>query len=298
MPTYFEPRTLEILLVGLGNVAIGYDLKSNVNYPKTHLISLLKYADIEGVVLNITAVEPNSVRAAEAKVRIPQLYIVKNLIDISKYKKFDIAINCVPISESIGVTKFMLDQFEISLLVLEKPGALNSSQGLILNRLMLEHGNSFIAYPRRALHSSTQLKQAIESYPENSWQVSIKFSGSKSNILCHFVDLVAFVFEDYQKIGPRSPYVSTYVQTADINNNDHEVLIEGPIKILYSGGGSSIIIQESQDIVKEINAQIEIQSQIYFSVRSYMNYFLKGEKMNFPMQIGEEVLSILGGVTP
>lgn len=79
-----KPTQLSVLVVGLGKVAIGYDLDVKTELPKTHLFSLIHEASAKNIHLNFTAVEPIEEVAGRAKSAIPTLNMYRNLVDIER----------------------------------------------------------------------------------------------------------------------------------------------------------------------------------------------------------------------
>jgi len=280
-------RTLKVLIVGLGKVAIAYDYEQNNSSPKSHIYSILHFANLNNLTIEYYFVDPNRAALLAARSRIPDAFLFESLADLPSIN-FQLAINCTPIGESTEITRQIIRGVNFELLILEKPSASSEGDVSYINNLVNSGINSYIVYPRRALQSTQILKGLIDSSNYNSWDVEVEFSGSFKNIAVHFIDLCEFFFGDLESYSfaestflGRNDRISRLIvkNTGLVNSDDHRMSIRGPIEIEYRRGGLEVEVRESPS--RTINLPSDVEFQILRTVESYMSYFLYGAPVSF-----------------
>ena len=286
---------LRILVVGLGKVAIGYDYPSTNFAPKSHILSLLDYAEKNFLSIEFHCIDPNPVAREFASTRLKNLFIYSNIDELPAIT-FEIVLNCTPIEIAARITGEIIEKVHFDLLVLEKPSANTNSEIDFINSLQSREIDFFIVYSRRALESTRVLQNLVKAYPGEKWEVNIDFSGSFKNIGVHFLDLTEHIFGDLTHFEYSDPVfrgsnsrLSKIVakRVGNTNQNDHRISFLGPVKIDYSYGGAQISMIDERGETTRIDSDIDFQ--ILRTVESYMNYFLYRKLTSFSKYISSAI---------
>lgn len=277
---------LRILLLGLGKVSIGYDLDNPNAYVKSHLFAIHKYAQVKTMQIKVFCVDPDPVARARAISVFPELVVVSD-IALLPAKEFDVVINAVPIELLHKNTAKIVENINFGHLVVEKPGVSSPQEAFEFNDHFKSQENVHIAYPRRTLASTEFLKSKLSQVSVHDLRVSIKFSGTRINILSHFLDLLEAVLPIslYNKL---TLFDLDLENTSESNNDDHLIHFtnSGNLDLRYENGGKSIRISRSQ----EYFFQDELISQIRYSAWEYLDTAIGKKKSRFPHQIAPLII--------
>jgi hypothetical protein len=280
-----------ILIVGLGKVAIGYDLMKNSNLRRSHLFSIYEYGQQNRLEFVVYAVEPDLKARQSALRAFPNILCFPSLADIPPIE-FDLVLVCTPIEVSFDVTVEILRSLRFKQLLLEKPGVNSKLEAKSLNSLLTVRSDVSILYPRRCLPSSHSLKGLISSFESLKWDIEIEYSGSAKNILSHFIDFVEYLFSQESTESLWDRYSLTTKQTSNQNNNDHRIKISGPVQVDYLEGGKHLIVRDGNKVLESVDARSEIDSQIWHEVNGYLEIDPEGQAM-FPGGISASISEIL-----
>lgn len=280
----------KILVLGLGQVSIGYDLDRPNQGIKTHLFAIKNYLKINFLEAQIYAVDPDLHQRNKASLVFPDLKIFSNLNDISE-REFDIVVVAVPIRQLSIETRRVISEFQFRYLIVEKPGVSTKKEALEFNSFSSLKQNIFLAYPRRTLTSTRFLKNLLAMHPNSQWKIEIHYSGSPKNILVHFLDLIETVLPDSFEIPDESNISIQVVNSAARNNNDHTVLFHGPQNFEYLQGGKIIIDGEG----RVHNFEVELESQINYCAENYLDALFFEKELIFPSKISNLVMGVLEG---
>lgn len=280
---------LSILVLGLGQVAIGYDIDRPNLAIKSHLYAIHEYQKLEKIKFDIFAVDPDYIKRDRAFKHFPTIRYFSSLSEIQR-DSFDLVINAVPISNLFEVTSEVHNRFAYRNFFIEKPGVANVDEAMEFNRFFSRNSNIHIAYPRRVLKSTTYLKDLLELDSYRSRKIEVSYSGHPENILTHFLDVIESVlpievlqkFMDFDNI--------TITQTSENNNNDHAIIFNGESRIVYEKGG----MQVSDSKGNRMDFTSEIESQIWHTAKSYLNISRQLESSKFPTRISQFIIKALG----
>jgi predicted dehydrogenase len=276
---------VRILIVGLGQVSLGYDLLHKSQTIRSHLFAIRQYGRLHGLDFEIFAVDLNPERLKLVADLFSEIKCFRSLDELTT-KKFDIAVNATPISESLRVTKEIIDKFEIKRLYVEKPAAANLTEVEIFNNLSESFGGIRILYPRRCLSSTNFIKSKIKAASPEDWKVDIFYSGSRINILTHFLDFLDYIFDFSSDSIKSNVILSSVTNTALENQNDHALFIKGPISIDYLNGGSNLKFSGITQNEVEFDFSIQIVQQVMHSAFTYLDIELFGKENEiFPTSI-------------
>lgn len=280
---------LSILVLGLGQVAIGYDIdKPNLGI-KTHLYAIHKYQKLEKINFNIFAVDPDPLKLDRALSRFPKIKYFSNLSEIER-DSFDLIINAVPIPKLFEVTHKVHERYTYSNFFIEKPGVANVKEAMEFNEFFSGNMNIHIAYPRRVLKSTRYLKELLGLDGYKNWNIEVRYSGSPENILTHFLDVIESVLPREQLHKIMNFENTTITQTSETNNNDHAIIFEGQRRIVYENGGMRV----SDSNGERMDFSSEIESQIWHTANSYLNISRQLEISKFPNRISQFTMKALG----
>ncbi len=285
---------LHVLILGLGNVAIGYDLQASGNRRKTHLFSINDILSEKAVNPYFYGVDPDVNAQLRALQSFPTMKVFQSVFDLPEVR-FDLIVIAVPIAESYAVTNLVVECLQFRVLCLEKPGASSVRQAIDLNRLLLQLPTVFILYSRRAFPSSNSLRKIYADEFPSDYQIEISYSGSSLSILSHFIDLLEFIFRFEPSMGFQSFENIRVLQTSDRNKDDHRIKIRGPISLDYSFGGKEISFLGVDRPKIEFDSSEEISSQIWYTAQHYLSYFFGNKDIRFPSKISESILEIMEG---
>jgi len=281
-----------ILIVGLGKVAIDYDLTGDSKGRKTHLFSIQNILDSNGTSYSLFGVDIDRNSRNKTVVVFPKMKVFSNLRSLPAVK-FDIILICVPIDISFEVTMEVIDNLEFACLLLEKPGVGTRYQAELLNAILGKIEVAYILYPRRSLPSSRYLKQILSSYDYSEFKVEINYSGGSANILSHFVDFTEFIF-GVDDMRPNDLLTRFKMRNTSLTNlGDHRITIMGPVRIDYSLGGGKIQVDVPGMATKNIESAEEIQSQIWYTTKIYLEVLSHSKILPFPSRVSQNIIEIL-----
>ena len=279
-------KHLRILILGLGQVVIGYDIDCPNKGIKTHLFAIKKYGFDKSIHFEIHAVDPNLDQRERAKIFFPNVYFYEKIEDV-EIEEFDLVLNAVPIENLHEATLKALKYFRIKHLIVEKPGVARKDLVSEFNEISQDVLGLQIAYPRRVLNSSSFLRSQLANYEE--WDISISYSGQPINILSHFLDLIEAVLPERQSANGINFGDINMSQTSQVNLNNHEIIFTGKSKIAYQKGGQLITIDGS--ITHDFSKELE--SQIWYSAREYLNVAIGNKISSFPRYISPLIMNVL-----
>jgi hypothetical protein len=288
--------TISILIFGLGNVSVGYDLQDGTTGKASHIFSLFGLATKSSVNLDFYAVDINTSTHKPISTLFPSIHIFDSLDDVPRLF-FDIILICTPIPTLGDLTIEVIRKFKFRQLLIEKPGAHSANKASELNTALATVELPSILFSKRALPSSIFLQNQIKKFPRADWKVQINYSGSPENILSHFVDLLDFLFSvDTSKSVFEVAEISL-CQTSTVNQGDHEILIEGPISINYRLGGKFVTIISADGALQSFDFTDEVNSQIWYTAKAYFGTALSPGMPTspFPNRISASIQEILAG---
>ena len=291
-----EAKKISLLVVGLGNVAVGYNLKSVGNGKQSHLFSISNLADSMNIEIDLYAIDsdPNAIQAC--KNIFPN---IKYFSDIESLPvlSIDVVLVCVPIVQAWSVTEMLISKLKFRHLLLEKPGVANLGEVEMFNNSMARIRNTSILYSRRSLPSTQMLRSLILNHSNEPWKILISYSGSAENILTHFLDLLEYLFDQNPLESIFERFDVKLQNTALTNLGDHSLLIRGPIDLDYLMGGKIVKIATPDKGISNFNFEDEIDAQIWHTAQNYLTHTTSNSETayscKFPRLISRSIQEIL-----
>lgn len=275
-----------ILILGLGKVAIGYDLDNPNGFIKSHLFAIHKYAELNVVQIKVFCIEPNPVARMRALNIFPELFIVADIKHLPT-REFDVVVNAVPIEYLHENTARIVENINFGHLVIEKPGVSSLREALEFNSHFKSQSNVHIAYPRRTLTSTEFLKLNLCQFKKEELRISIKYSGRRINILPHFLDLLEASLP--QTVYDELTFLDLEIEnTAESNRDDHVIHFTNSenLDVRYENGGKFI----STSYSRSHGFEEELISQIKFSSWEYLDTALGKKSSRFPHEIASIII--------
>ena len=150
--------TRRALLVGLGNIGMGYDLELPADdFALTHMRAISRHPDFELV----AAVDPNPGRrdVAAAAYRAP---VYRSVADLPDELQVDVAILATPTESHLATVEKLFGSLRPSIVLLEKPIATGVDQGLEVLQLCEANKSAlFVNYMRRSDEAIAQIQSKI-----------------------------------------------------------------------------------------------------------------------------------------
>ncbi len=303
-----------IAVIGLGNVAVGYDLDKHAGNPaaiKTHLRGIHSYALRNSLDFEIVGVDPNEQMRARAVQYYPSINVQKDISDIYN-ELWDLIIICVPIGALEATLQTVIFELRPKKIVIEKPGISRRYGEAIVSNYSRNGGNLLIAYPRRCLKSTLLLENLLNRDSGDQWNIVIEFSGETINILSHFIDLVHHLLGGFEfqfvelsdglvrlrgEASGDHRHKISIIQTYAQNLGDHSITFKGSQFIKYSSGGGMVHISSSQfefesGRFKTISFIEELQGMIGAVVDDYLSWALGSSTSRLDSSITSSAISL------
>jgi predicted dehydrogenase len=296
-----NPKSLDILILGLGRVGMTYDLKKPVGQVLTHTRAISEWAKGTRTTVNVVGIDPQPQTKAPFKEIFTSNEWYAYLSDLEIRRPFDLAIVATPISTIAQDVLQACQYLEIKKLVIEKPAAKNLAELETLVSIPGAKDNFIVGFPRPSLPSSIFLRDQIRMLGENEfWKVDIYYGGSVLNILSHFLNLTEFLFGPFQLDSFRfdsdnylnavfksdSGKLSIHThQHSESNNEKNEIYVKGPITICYTNSGRNISVgnlnEEATKSISKMNFQNEILQMIGNFGSRYLRWAALNEESEF-----------------
>ncbi len=293
-----------ILVLGLGNVGLGYDLKSPSTL-LTHIKSIKVTSKIMKINVKLYAVEPDASKRASFEKEYPEDNSYSNY-DLIPDTKFDLAIVCCNTQFIIKSYLEIISKFQVSKIILEKPVAHDYASFEYLGSRK-SNNQVLVGFPRRTLPSSHFLKNLIQNNSQNSkWKLEMNIYGDMLNIGTHFLDLVYFFFgafeiRNYEEIkglisfDANSENIDLRVNQKSVFNQEiSSIHITGPLDIKYEESGRLITIEcASLGSKLMVGSSFEIEQMIGFESLDYLNWMAYNTCSNLPTLLETPIAELL-----
>lgn len=306
---HFKPK---ILIIGLGDISIGYNFNTDPNCFRTHAYSINEFSKRIALGFSLYGVDPDKRKIDRAKQSeiFCDANLYGNIEDLPKIE-FDLILICTPISTLSSVLLQVFKELNFKKIFVEKPGAATYDECNTFDQLSMDRPLTILGYPRRSLPSVQKLRTLLKNYYESRWDVKIRFSGDPLNILSHFIDLTEFLLGDiliseYKQInglyffsgsGLDNPNVSvSVVQTGLSNNSDHQVELVGPINCTYSENNRTFLCADPHftDQVSSLPSfEYQLANMIGFESLEYLDWMISDSESNLRSHIGFGYRSLL-----
>lgn len=291
-----DQPSITVLIFGLGNVSVGYDLRKESSGDTSHIFSLFGLAAGSSVNLDVYAVDPSVDTHKPISAVFPSIRIFDSLDDVPRLF-FDIILICTPIPILGDLALEVISKFRFRQLLIEKPGAHSAKKASELNVALAKVEYPSILFSKRALPSTIFLQKQLSGFLSADWKVKINYSGSPENILSHFVDLLEFLFFVDASKSVFEVLDVVVCQTSTVNQGDHEILIEGPISIIYGSGGKYVTLISTDGTSQVFDFADEVERQIWYTAKAYFGAALSPAVTvsPFPRQISSSIQKVLAG---
>jgi len=186
-----EKNIFHVGIAGLGNIALGYDLRKKGDSVFTHTKAFLKHPGFEIVF----GIDPNEKRRSEFE-NYSQKPAYSSFLEVKNAeKRVDVVVIATPPTQRLGVLKDALI-FQPKLILMEKPLADSVSEAEQICELCNNRGAAlFVNYIRRCEPSVHQLKEMIRKSEYGKFLGAyLAYSGGLFNSASHFIDLLMFWF--------------------------------------------------------------------------------------------------------
>lgn len=308
----FEHIKPTILIIGLGDISIGYDFNSDSNCFRSHAYSINEFSKRLTLGCTLYGVDPDKIkidRAKESKLFCDE-NLYRNIEDLPRIV-FDLILICTPIFTLNSVLLQVFKGLSFKKIFVEKPGAATFDECNSFDQLSIDHAGAIVGYPRRSLPFVQKLRILLKDYSEYGWKVRIRFSGDPLNILSHFVDLTEFLLGDvvileskkidglyvFSGSGLNNPNVSvSVIQTGLSNISDHQVELIGPINCTYSEKNKTFICADPKftDEVSSLPTfEYQLTNMIGFESLEYLDWMISGPESNLSSRISFGYRSLL-----
>jgi hypothetical protein len=182
---------INVLLIGLGNIGIGYDVfegKLISGQTKTHAKAILDSSEFQ-----LASIEDFSLEKLAYAHKIISATSGKGIQILSDVFVPDLAVIAVDTSQHLAVVESFAASPKI--LIIEKPAGSSSSECLRISAWGLQNSvQIFINYFRRYLSCSVQTKLSLKEMNTGAFlSAEINAYGSLLNIFSHFIDLGLFL---------------------------------------------------------------------------------------------------------
>ena len=287
---------MNILLLGLGNVGMNYDIGAPEDQVLTHLKGITNWGIKTNKNYKTIGIDINPRTRSAFYNLVPNGLWYANVNDISPDIKIDLAIIATPINYISALTIKVFELLRPSYLVVEKPAASSTIELKSLQSIRDLHSNAIVGFPRTFLESSEHLKRIFDDFDyKQKWQIEINYGGSVLNILSHFINLVEYFLGtfDYQShFHDKDGYLHASFQSHDelitintkqyskFNDEKCQIIFKGPVVVKYIESGRKIEIYKSTNILDSANQVMdcrnEISQMIGIFAENYLNWFQTG----------------------
>ena len=287
-------NSLQVLIVGLGNVGFYYDTSSpsQILSHTTGIITAAKVYDLE---IEITGVDPilNKRRLFEERNNFAKAYeSIKQLPS----KNFDLVIFACPTPELTRVFLECQETLTFQKAVIEKPVALTLEQYESFDYHRKQEIDIKVGFPRRTIPSTHYLKNLLKMESKESlYRIELQLGGNILNIGSHFLDLIHFLFgsfaiDDYWEkcnmvgLKASSPNLELLVEQVTHENNERsEIKVCGPVNFRYSFAGRRLEFSEPDLNTSWVyDATSEIQGMLGFEAMDYIGWVARGKGSSLP----------------
>jgi predicted dehydrogenase len=291
---------IRVLLVGLGQVGMKYDLKSEHSQVLTHLRAIRNWEANSKNKLEMFGIDSDISTEGTFKKLVPEGIWLNTYETLESEQPFDLAIIATPIHSIAANVLELCKKLEIHKVVIEKPAAKSLAELASLNCLNDSENKFIVGFPRPSLRSSNYIRESIKVFGESvTWKVDIYYGGGVLNILSHFLNLVEFFFSTFEleshfldnqgnlqaefKSADGTLNISTH-KYSDRNDENNRIEILGPLRISYLNSGREIRIyrfdSQGKENFESIDTREEISSMIGVFGNDYMNWAVYSKGFN------------------
>jgi predicted dehydrogenase len=153
---------MNILLLGLGNVGMKYDIGAPEDQVLTHLKAITNWGIKMDKNYKIIGVDTNPRTRSFFYDVAPNGLWHENIEDVSPDTKIDLAIIATPINYISALTIKLFELLRPSYLVVEKPAASSTLEIKSLQSIRDLNSNAIVGFPRTFLESSEHLKRIFD----------------------------------------------------------------------------------------------------------------------------------------
>lgn len=289
-----QSSSWNILIVGLGNVGLGYDLK-NESSLLTHVKSIKKMAQLLKLNLVLHAIEPEVSKRIIFKSKYPNDHVYES-VNFVLLTKFDLAIICCNTELIVSTCLDVLSKFKIKKILLEKPVTNKITAFENFAWQIDSNTEVLVGFPRRTLPSSYFIKECIESnFQSGEWEISMEIYGDILNIGIHFLDLIYYFYGSFDISnfvkdcdlvtfkGVGNNFTLNVSQKSKVNEEKSNFYIKGPIQISYEEAGRRIAIGGKGFYPQMLlGSKLEIEQMIGFESMDYLNWMLNRNTSKLP----------------
>jgi predicted dehydrogenase len=292
---------IRVLLVGLGQVGMKYDLKSEHSQVLTHLKAIRNWVANSQHELELFGIDSDVLTEETFKNIAPEGIWLNTYETLKSDQPFNLAVIATPIHSIAENVLDLCKKLEIQKVVIEKPAAKSLAELATLNYLNDSENKFIVGFPRPSLRSSNYIRETIKLFGEyETWKVDIYYGGGVLNILSHFLNLVEFFFSTFEleshsldnegnlhaefKSKDGSLNISTH-KYSDRNDEKNRIEILGPLRISYLNSGREIRIykfdSQGREVFELIDASEEISQMIGVFGNDYMNWAVYSKGFNY-----------------
>lgn len=304
-------KTVEVLIIGLGNIAYKYDLNLKKNYVLTHLRAFNQHIGFK-----VIGVVDNSKKAIKNFSENFSDRTFSSIINALKTSKPDLVVVSSPPNTHLKVVKEIFSLFIPKYLVCEKPLADNYEDSKKIIEICKKNNcYLFINFQRNSSITTNLIKEKISTnYFKPPYKVVMWYSKGLLNTASHFITLFNLFFGKVQNVDNISSKNSEFCFKLDYENcqaffipvasdffyNSFELICKNG-KFVYENGGEFSNwypidrLNNSYSKYKILSPHPEqLKSDFNFSQLSFVDNiwkFIQGE--NFSICQPENVLETL-----
>lgn len=308
----FQNFTPRILIIGLGNIALGYDLDSGYVDFRSHAPSIFKFSARLPHEVILFGVDNDS-RKVNAAIS-SKIFKKDNLysdIESLPEVEFDLVLICTPISTLNQILQKVIALLQFRKVLIEKPGVANFEEAISFNQVVRDPSRFAIGYPRRSLPTVLDIREFLRTYIDCDWNVSIRYSGDTVNILSHFIDLTEFLLGEitinkvtlngnlhsFNGVGSINPNINISIRQTDFsNNNDHCIDLVGPVDFHYDEANrifSCSDIEFTSRFVQLLPFEYQLVNMIGFESLEYLDWLVSDRATNLNSDLSSGYCSLL-----
>ena len=308
----FQNCTPRVLIIGLGNIALGYNLDPACVDFRSHASSIFEFSGHLPQEVMLFGVDTDS-RKIDAAIS-SKMFKKENLYSgIEKLPKieFDLVLICTPIFTLSQVLHKVIVGLKFKKVLIEKPGAASFEEATYFNQEVCDPIKFAIGYPRRVLPMGLDIKEFLKSYVNYGWDVRIRYSGDTLNILSHFIDLTEFLLGEltinrvilnenlysFEGVGSMNPDIAISIQQTDFsNNNDHCLDIIGPVDFHYNEANKTFNCSDlefNSRFSQFLPFDYQLTNMIGFECLEYFDWLVSGKESNLSGHLSSGYCSLL-----